>query len=141
MKLGTTRDRQDQPVAARQSMQKRRKWRSGKQAHVPNALQSTLSITSKYVSQTSSLSCRRPCRWFIPPVSCRAGPGRLRWLSPTTGRGWLSPVSVTTEDMASGEGLSPKVLSRRRYLSGSATPTVWLQGLRRPHWQRKDCRR
>ena len=54
MKLGTVRDRQDEPVAARQSTQKRRKWRSGKQAHIPHTLQSTLSITSKYVSHLPS---------------------------------------------------------------------------------------
>jgi|EP01046_Picozoa_sp_COSAG06_P007346 hypothetical protein len=50
MKLGAMRDRQDEPVVARQSTQKRRKWRSGKQAHIPQTLQSTLSIASRFVN-------------------------------------------------------------------------------------------
>lgn len=41
-------DRRDEPVLSRQSTQKGRKWRSGKQAHIPQTLQSTLSISSRY---------------------------------------------------------------------------------------------
>ena len=48
MKLAM-RDGKDEPAPARQSTQRRRKWRSGKQAHVPQALQATLSISSRYV--------------------------------------------------------------------------------------------